>query len=432
MMVKVPEKILMMRSWLLNYSVMILAVIAALLLTRLLVPVFDPSVFTLFYAAVAISAWYGGMGLGVVAIALSITTVVYFLIEPVYSFDFLSLNVLVRLTTFSLVSFLITALSSELRTARLSAETSLKLLQNSEMRFSRLAESNIIGVILTEIKNGSIIEANDAFLKMVGYTREDLSANQMKWRQITPPEYLQLSEYSVEELRTTGVCKPFEKEYICKDGDRIPVLLGSVLVGDTQETVIGFVVDLSERKQAEAALQQANERNTRTLENMSDAFITLDRDWRIIYQNAEAERINGKLRTEVIGKSHWEEWPASVGTNVERQYRRAMAEQIPVHFQHHYYYPSKYDLWLEIHVYPCEDGLNIFFRDISDRKLAEKAVQASDERLRSFVKANIVGILFGDVNGSITEANDEFLRIVGYTQEDIQAGRLCWGSNAIL
>ncbi|MEH2394347.1 MAG: PAS domain S-box protein [Nostoc sp.] len=426
MMVKVPEKILMMRSWLVNYSVMILAVIAALLLTRLLVPVFDPSVFTLFYAAVAISAWYGGMGLGVVAIAVSITTVVYFLIEPVYSFDFLSLNVLVRLTTFSLVSFLITALSSELRTARLSAETSLKLLQNSEMRFSRLAESNIIGVILTEIKNGSIIEANDAFLKMVGYTREDLSANQMKWREITPPEYLQLSEYSVEELKTTGVCKPFEKEYIRKDGDRIPVLLGSVLVGDTQETVIGFVVDLSERKQAEAALQQANQRNTRTLENMSDAFITLDRDWRIIYQNAEAERINGKLRTEVIGKSHWEEWSASVGTNVERQYRRAMAEQIPVHFEHHYYYPSKYDLWLEIHVYPCEDGLNIFFRDISDRKQAEKAVQASDERLRSFVKANIVGILFGDVNGSITEANDEFLRIVGYTQEDIQAGRLCW------
>lgn len=561
MIVKVPGKILMIRSWLLNYGVMILAVIAALLLTRLLLPVFDPSVFTLFYAAVAISAWYGGMGLGVLAIALSITTALYFLIEPVYSFGFLNPNVLVRLTTFSLVSLLITALSSELRTARRKAETSLKLLQNSEMRFSRLAESNIIGVIVTDINNGSIMEANDAFLKMVGYTPEDLSANQMKWREITPPEYLLLSESSVEELRTTGVCKPFEKEYICKNGDRIPVLLGSVLVGDTQETVIGFVVDLSERKQAKAALQQANDRNTRTLENMSDAFITLDQDWRIIYQNAEAGRINGKPRTEVIGKSYWEEWPLSLGTNVEHQYRRAMAEQIPVHFEHHYYFPSKYDLWLEIHAYPCEDGLDIFFRDISerkqveqilrekeerlrlanerfelasaavncliydwnleqdtvertegltrilgysldiaqptgnwwrqlvhpedlqrvqeaaialvngdrysaeyrirnkhnqyvhvldqgivvqrdadgkpvrlvgsttdisDRKQAQKAVQASEERLRSFVKANVVGILFGDVNGGITEANDEFLRIVGYTLEDIQAGRLCW------
>ncbi len=426
MMVKVPEKILMMRSWLQTYGVMILAVIVALLLTRLLLPVFDPSVFTLFYAAVAISAWYGGMRLGVLAIALSVTTALYFLIEPVYSFDFLSLNVLVRLTTFSLVSFLITALSSELRTARRKAEKSLKLLQNSEMRFSRLAESNIIGIMITDMNNGSIIEANDAFLKMVGYTRKDLSANQMNWREITPHEYLILSDLSVEELRTTGVCKPFEKEYICKDGDRIPVLLGSVVVGDTQEKVIGFVVDLSERKQAKAALQQANQRNTRTLENMSDAFVTLDRDWRIIYQNAEAERINSKPRTEVIGKSHWEEWPISVGTNVELQYRRAMAEQIPVHFEHHYYLPDKYDLWLEVHAYPCEDGLDIFYRDISDRKQAEKAIQASEERLRSFVKANIVGIIFGDVNGSITEANDEFLRIVGYTQADIQTGRLCW------
>ncbi|MEH2316241.1 PAS domain S-box protein [Nostoc sp.] len=426
MKVKVAKKILMMRSRLVSYGVMILAVIAALLLTRLLLPVFDPSVFPLFYAAVAVSAWYGGMRLGVLAIALSMTTAFYFLIEPVYSFNIVNLNILVRLATFSLVSFLITALSSELRTARSKAETSLKLLQNSEMRFSRLAESNIIGVIVTDMNNGSIMEANDAFLKMVGYTRENLSANQMNWREITPPEHLILSERSVEELKTTGVCKPFEKEYIRKDGDRIPVLLGSVFVGDTQETVIGFVVDLSERKEAQAALQQANDRNTGTLENMSDAFITLDRDWRIIYQNGEAERINGKRRTEVIGKSHWEEWPLLLGTNLERQYRRALAEQIPVHFEHHYYLPSKCDVWLEIHAYPCEDGLDIFFRDISKRKQAEKAVQASEERLRSFVKANVVGILFGDVNGAITEANDEFLRIVGYTHEDIQAGRLSW------
>lgn len=78
MMLKVSEKFLMIRSWLLTYGVMILAVIAALLVTQLLLPVFDPSVFTLFYAAVAVSAWYGGMILGVLAIALSVTTALYF------------------------------------------------------------------------------------------------------------------------------------------------------------------------------------------------------------------------------------------------------------------------------------------------------------------------------------------------------------------
>ncbi|MCC5600165.1 hybrid sensor histidine kinase/response regulator [Nostoc favosum] len=449
MMVKVLEKILMMRSWLLTYGVMILAVMAALLLTRLLLPVFDPSVFTLFYAAVAISAWYGGMALGVLAIALSVTTALYFLIEPVYSFDFLSPNVLVRLTTFSVVSFLITALSSELRTARRKAETSLKLLQNSEMRFSRLAESNIIGVIVTDMNNGSIIEANDAFLKMVGYTREDFAANQMNWREITPHEYLLLSERSVEELRTTGVCKPFEKEYICKNGDRIPVLLGSVLVGDTQEKVIGFVVDLSEqqaalreRKQVEQTLREKEERlrlaNER-FELASAAVNCLIYDWNI--EQDTVERTEGL--TKILGYSL--DIAQATGSwwrqLVHPEDLQRVEEDAAIALANGDRYAAEYRIRNQDnqYVYVLDQGIVVqrdgdgrpvrlvgITTDISERKQAEKAVQASEERLRSFVKANIVGILFGDVNGSITEANDEFLRIVGYTQADIQAGRLRW------
>ncbi|WP_392532675.1 PAS domain S-box protein [Nostoc sp. C117] len=420
MMVKISEKFLMMRSRLRNYGVMILAVVAALLLARSLLPVFDPSVFTFFYAAVAVSAWCGGMEVGVVAIALSAIVAFYFLIEPVYTFEMVSLRILIRLSTFSLVSLLITALFSELQTARRKAESSLKLLQNSEMRFSQLTESNIIGVIVSDLK-GCIIEANDAFLKMVGYTREDLSAKRIDWREITAPEYLVVSERSVKELRTTGVCKPFEKEYICKDGSRVPVVLGSVLLEETEETVIGFVVDLSERKQTEAALQQANERITRTLENMSDAFVSLDQDWRIIYQNAEAERINGKSRTEVIGKSQWEEWPASVGTNVEYQYRRAMREQIPVYFEHHYYLPLQYDVWLEIHAYPCADGLDIFFRDISDRKQVEQTLRDQEERLKlanerfELAAAAVNCLIYDwDIKQDIVERTEGLTRILGY------------------
>jgi PAS domain S-box-containing protein len=449
MMLKVPEKFLMMRSWLLTYGVMILAVIAALLLTQLLLPVFDPSVFTLFYAAVAVSAWYGGMRLGVLAIAFSVTTALYFLLEPVYSFDFLSLNVLVQLTTFSLVSFLITALSSELRTARRKAETSLKLLQNSEMRFSRLAESNIIGVIVTDIKNGSIMEANDAFLKMVGYTREDLSANQIKWREITPPEYLLLSERSVQEVKTTGVCKPFEKEYICKDGTRVPVLLGSVLVQETEETVIGFVVDLSERKQAEQILREKEERLRLANERFqlaASAVNCLIYDWNV--EQDTVERTDGLTR--ILGYSldiaeptgnWWREL-------VHPEDLQRVEEESAIALANSDRYTAEYRIRNQNnqYVYVLDQGIVLqrdadgkavriigSTTDISDvydelrlRKQAEKAVQESEERLRSFVKANIVGIIFGDVNGSITEANDEFLRIVGYSQADIQAGRLKW------
>ncbi|MEH2043158.1 PAS domain S-box protein [Nostoc sp.] len=448
MTVKVPEKILMMRSRFIAFSVMILAVMAALLLTKVLLPVFDPSVFTLFYAAVAVSAWYGGMRLGVLAIALSVTTALYFLIDPVYSFDFLSLKVLVRLTTFSLVSFLITALSSELRTARRKAETSLKLLQNSEMRFRQLAESNIIGVIVTDFNNDLIIEANDAFLKMIGYTREDFSANQINWREMTPPEYLLLSERSVEEVKTTGACKPFEKEYIRKDGDRIPVLLGSVMLGNTQETVIAFVVDLSEqqaalceRKQVEQILREKEERlrlaNER-FELAASAVNCLIYDWNIEQDSVERTdgltRILGYSLAEAEPTGNW--WCELVHPQDLPSVQEAIlalvnsdryAAEYRIRNQNNQYI---YVLDQGIVAQRDADGNPVRLvgstTDISKRKQAEKAVQASEERLRSFVKANIVGILFGDVNGSITEANDEFLRIVGYTQEDIQAGRLRW------
>ncbi|QLE40630.1 PAS domain S-box protein [Nostoc sp. C052] len=435
MMVKVPEKILMMRSRLIAYGVMILTIIAALLLTKLLLPVFEPSVFTLFYAAVAVSAWYGGMRLGVLAIALSVAISLYFLMEPVYSFHFLSLKVLVQLTTFSLVSFLITALSSELQTARRKAETSLNLLQNSEMRFSRLAESNIIGVVVTDMNNGSIVEANDAFLNMIGYTREDLSANQMNWREITPPEYLILSERLVAELKTTGVCKPFEKEYIRKDGDRIPVLLGSVMLGDTEETVIGFVVDLSVRNQAEVALKQANER----FELAASAVNCLIYDWNL--EQNTVERTEGLTR--ILGYSLAEAQPTGNWwcELVHPEDLQRVQEEAVVALANSDRYTAEYRIRHQnnqyIHVLDQvvvvqrdADGNPVRLvgstTDISPRKQAEKAIQASEERLRSFVKANVVGIIFGDVNGSITEANDEFLRIVGYTQEDIQAGKLRW------
>ncbi|MEH2111107.1 PAS domain S-box protein [Nostoc sp.] len=435
MMVKVPEKILMMRSRLIVYGVMILTVIAALLLTKLLLPVFEPSIFTLFYAAVAVSAWYGGMRLGVLAIGLSVTISLYFLIEPVYSFHFLSLKVLVQLTTFSLVSFLITALSSELQTARRKAETSLNLLQNSEMRFSRLAESNIIGVLVTDINNGLIVEANDAFLNMIGYAREDLFANQMNWREITPPEYLILSERSVAELKTTGVCKPFEKEYIRKDGDRIPVLIGSVMLGDTQETVIGFVVDLSVGKHAEIALKQANER----FELAASAVNCLIYDWNI--EQDIVERTQGLTR--ILGYSLAEAQPTGKWwcELVHPEDLQRVQEEMVVALANSDRYTAEYRIRHQNnqYIYVLDQGIVVqrdadgnpvrlvgSTTDISPRKQAEKAIQESEERLRSFVKANIVGIIFGDVNGSITEANDEFLRIVGYTQEDIQAGKLRW------
>ncbi|BAU13230.1 putative sensor protein [Leptolyngbya sp. NIES-3755] len=137
------------------------------------------------------------------------------------------------------------------------------------------------------------------------------------------------------------------------------------------------------RSTSEAAQQEAEaayRRLGQLLESMSDAFIALDRDWRIIYQNATAERINNKPRSEVLGKTLWEEWPASVGSIADYHYRLALAEQIPVHFEQHYFELPDHDVWLEVHAYPFDEGLGVFYRDITDRKMAEQQKEQLLER----------------------------------------------------
>ena len=174
--------------------------------------------------------------------------------------------------------------------------------------------------------------------------------------------------------------------------------------------------------QAETAYMQVGQ----ILESMTDAFVALDRDWRITYQNAAGEKINGKPRTEIIGKTHWEVWTASVGTNIEYQYRRAMAEQVPVKFEHHYYAPPDLDVWLEIRAYPNIDGLGIFYRDITESKQAENILLESERRFKRLVESNLFGIVFGDCLGKLHYANSYLLNLLGYTLEEFQSKQVRW------
>jgi PAS domain S-box-containing protein len=125
-----------------------------------------------------------------------------------------------------------------------------------EMRFRRLVDSNAQGVIFWNTK-GEITESNDAFLNLIGYTRADLEAGLINWMKLTPPEFAQLDRHCLEEIVAVGVCKPFEKEYISKDGKHVPILIGAAAFEDNPEEGLCFVFDLTERKKLEGQFRQS-------------------------------------------------------------------------------------------------------------------------------------------------------------------------------
>src|SRR4051812_14915822 len=119
-------------------------------------------------------------------------------------------------------------------------------LRASEERFRKLIDSNIIGVVVADSE--LITEANDVFLKMIGYTRDDLARKQLRWRDMTPPEYDQLDATSQREMTATGTSAPYEKEMIRKDGRRVAILAGAVMIRKEPLETLCLVLDLSERK----------------------------------------------------------------------------------------------------------------------------------------------------------------------------------------
>jgi PAS domain S-box-containing protein len=143
-------------------------------------------------------------------------------------------------------------------TARKRAE---RALHEAESRFQKLFASDLLGIHIPD-RFGAIAEANDEFLRITGYTRADLEAGLVRWDTMTPPEYTPLDQTHISEAATRGSCTPYEKEYVRKDGTRVPIMCGYTLMEGSQDQYIAFIQDMSAIKQSEEALRQAEKLST--------------------------------------------------------------------------------------------------------------------------------------------------------------------------
>ncbi len=143
-------------------------------------------------------------------------------------------------------------------------------LEARDKKIRRLVDANIIGIIIWDIE-GRILEANDAFLRMTLYDRDDLASGRVDRRDLTPAEWRDRDERTVAELKTIGTVQPFEKEYFRKDGSRLPVLSGGALFEASGNQGVSFVLDLTERKRAEAEARESERRYRETLAGLAHA-----------------------------------------------------------------------------------------------------------------------------------------------------------------
>jgi PAS domain S-box-containing protein len=139
------------------------------------------------------------------------------------------------------------------------AERGLLNLQEREARIRRLVDSNIIGIFVWDL-GGRIIDANEAFLRIIGYGRDDLVSGRLRWRDLTPTEWRDADDRRVAALEATGTAQPYEKEYLLKSGGRVPVLVGAATFGGRRDQGMAFVVDLTERKRAEEEIRESERR----------------------------------------------------------------------------------------------------------------------------------------------------------------------------
>ncbi|NJO52301.1 MAG: PAS domain S-box protein, partial [Leptolyngbyaceae cyanobacterium RM2_2_4] len=231
----------------------------------------------------------------------------------------------------------------------------------------------------------------------------------------------------------------FEIEYRIRRWDGVShwFICRAIPTGDNQGNPtgwIGTITDIDHQKQLEQRLlneitqhqrieqdlRAANQQIVGILESITDAYVAVDRDWRITYVNQMTAQINQIAAEDLIGKSHWDVWAASRGTVCEANYLRAMTEQIPVHFE--YFYEPR-QRWYEIHAYPSIDGLGIYYRDIHDRKQADQELSDSEERFRTLADHISQLVWMTDENGWIFWYNQRWFDYTGTTLEEMQG----WG-----
>ncbi|TWR25515.1 PAS domain S-box protein [Mucilaginibacter achroorhodeus] len=277
-----------------------------------------------------------------------------------------------------------------------------KRLDESESKFRKVFESNMIGMVFSNM-DGRIIETNDAFLNMLGYTREEVEADPLNWKEITPEEYHEISLWAVEQLKQHGVVPPFEKQYRKHNGDRLWVLMGSAVLrqDDTPINSVSYIIDITKQKQAESRrkellqLVKKQQDEFYSIFTNAPALITIKRGPDLIYEfvNKAFEKFDGQKS--YLGRKSLDVHPELKDSELFKVERHVFktGKTVVKNAFHVYRFDhktgEKKDCWFDFIYAPVfaedggVDGIAFFGFDVTDlikgRQAAEELMQKKDE-----------------------------------------------------
>ena len=228
--------------------------------------------------------------------------------------------------------------------------------------------------------------------------------------------------YFAKLLKNPGIAPPVEYRKRHANGSWVYLeVIGNNLLHDS--SINGIVInsrDITERKLSEVALEKSQQQIVNILEKITDGFYVLNRQWQFTYLNAKAEQCLRKRRQQLLGKNIWDEFPDTAKTMFFPQFHKAVSDNVNVKFE---VCCAELNVWLEVEAYPSEEGLSVFFQNITDRKNVENALRSSESRYR------ILSQITSDFAYSFKVLPDNtwvcewmteaFTKITGYTPKEI-------------
>ena len=288
----------------------------------------------------------------------------------------------------------------------------------------RLLADNVPTLCWIANGDGYIVWYNRRWHDYCGTTPEQMEG--WGWQAVHDPEQLS----TVMERWTAAIesGEPFEMTFPLRGADGVfrPFLTRVQPMRDASGAVarwFGTNTEISDQVAIEEALRAERDRSHNVLDGMTEGFVLLDRDFRLLDINAEGLRIDGRTREQMIGQSHWELWPGTKDTEQGRLYKRVLAGGGSEQMEGYYRWEDGREAWLDIRAYPHPEGLAIFYRDIGDRKRAELKTQNSEEFTRLLLNSTSEAFYAVNRDGVTTLCNDAFLDLLGFTTRDDVIGR---------